>query len=164
MVFGCREVESVVSNMVCVGRAGRVGGRNDSTGGFQPLLAGSANAAVYGSGTYFARDASYSHTYALGCLVVWLFGYLLLFVVISFFAKGCASDRSTEFILRSSITEYIYFLLHAHMCRYAHQLDTGQRQMLVADVNVGRSTRGRRDMKVTPLPFFPLKITPKIAI
>eukprot|EP00040_Diaphanoeca_grandis_P004160 m.27314 g.27314 ORF g.27314 m.27314 type:complete len:439 (+) comp15727_c1_seq1:75-1391(+) len=32
--------------------------------GFLPLLAGTASGAVYGDGTYFARDACYSNTYA----------------------------------------------------------------------------------------------------
>jgi poly [ADP-ribose] polymerase 7/11/12/13 len=36
----------------------------NSTSGFQPLLAGSATGAIWGDGTYFARDASYSDSYA----------------------------------------------------------------------------------------------------
>jgi poly [ADP-ribose] polymerase 7/11/12/13 len=36
----------------------------NSTSGFQPLLAGTTTGAVWGDGTYFARDASYSDSYA----------------------------------------------------------------------------------------------------
>ena len=38
---------------------------NNSTDGFRPLLSGSATGAVHGDGVYFARDASYSHNYAV---------------------------------------------------------------------------------------------------
>ena len=31
---------------------------NNATSGFQPLLSGTANAAIFGDGTYFARDAA----------------------------------------------------------------------------------------------------------
>ena len=33
--------------------------------GFKPLLSGTKTGAIWGDGTYFARDASYSHDYAL---------------------------------------------------------------------------------------------------
>ena len=38
---------------------------NNSTDGFRPLLSGSATGARHGDGVYFARDASYSHSYAV---------------------------------------------------------------------------------------------------
>ena len=37
---------------------------NDPISGFKPLLAGTATGAMYGDGTYFARDAQYSDGYA----------------------------------------------------------------------------------------------------
>ena len=37
---------------------------NSDTAGFLPLLAGTCRGAVWGNGTYFARDASYSDDYA----------------------------------------------------------------------------------------------------
>ena len=69
---------------------------NAPTTGFLPLLAGTATGAIYGDGTYFARDASYSHN-------------------------------------------------------YASRLPSGQRQMLVVDVVVGRSTPGQQGMKMCPV-------------
>ena len=64
--------------------------------GFLPLLAGTAVGAIWGDGTYFARDAKYSDSYAL-------------------------------------------------------DLPTGQRQMLLVDVVVGRYTQGAKGMKTCPL-------------
>ena len=69
---------------------------NAPTTGFLPLLAGTATGALYGDGTYFARDASYSNN-------------------------------------------------------YASRLPSGQRQMLVVDVVVGRSTPGQQGMKMCPV-------------
>ena len=63
--------------------------------GFQPLLAGEATGAVWGDGTYFARDAKYSDDYA------------------------CT-------------------------------LPSGQKQMLVAEVVVGRWTKGAKGIKIYP--------------
>jgi poly [ADP-ribose] polymerase 7/11/12/13 len=63
--------------------------------GFLPLLAGTSTGAIYGDGTYFARDASYSDT-------------------------------------------------------YARTLPTGQKQMLLVDVIVGRWAEGQQGMKVCP--------------
>jgi hypothetical protein len=37
---------------------------SDDGNGFLPLLAGTSTGALHGDGTYFARDAHYSHTYA----------------------------------------------------------------------------------------------------
>lgn len=37
---------------------------NSDTAGFLPLLAGTTTGALWGDGTYFARDASYSDSYA----------------------------------------------------------------------------------------------------
>ena len=37
---------------------------NDMVSGFKPLLSGSVTGAIHGDGTYFARDASYSDSYA----------------------------------------------------------------------------------------------------
>lgn len=64
--------------------------------GFLPLLAGTAVGAIWGDGTYFARDAKYSDGYAL-------------------------------------------------------KLPTGQRQMLLVDVVVGRYTQGKSGMKMCPI-------------
>ena len=69
---------------------------NSDTAGFLPLLAGSVTGAIWGDGTYFARDASYSHDYAA-------------------------------------------------------RLSSGQRQMLVVEVVVGRWTTGRAGLKECPL-------------
>ena len=69
---------------------------NAPTTGFLPLLAGTATGAIYGDGTYFARDACYSNN-------------------------------------------------------YASRLPSGQRQMLVVDVVVGRSTPGQQGMKMCPV-------------
>lgn len=38
---------------------------NGNTAGFLPLLSGTCTGAIYGDGTYFARDASYSDDYAV---------------------------------------------------------------------------------------------------
>ena len=65
--------------------------------GFLPLLAGTAVGAIYGDGTYFARDAKYS-------------------------------DGG-----------------------YARTLPSGQKQMLVVDVLVGRAARGTQGDKMCPL-------------
>lgn len=64
--------------------------------GFLPLLAGTAVGAIWGDGTYFARDAKYSDSYAC-------------------------------------------------------QLPSGQKQMLVVDVLVGRYAQGAKGMKMCPL-------------
>jgi hypothetical protein len=64
--------------------------------GFLPLLAGSAVGAIYGDGTYFARDAKYSDS-------------------------------------------------------YAQTLPSGQKQMLLVDVVVGRWTKGVKGMKTCPV-------------
>lgn len=64
--------------------------------GFLPMLAGTAVGAIWGDGTYFARDAKYSDSYALN-------------------------------------------------------LPSGQRQMFLVDVVVGRSTQGAKGMKECPL-------------
>ena len=64
--------------------------------GFLPMLAGTAVGALWGDGTYFARDAKYSDS-------------------------------------------------------YASTLPSGQRQMLLVDVVVGRSTQGAKGMKTCPL-------------
>jgi poly [ADP-ribose] polymerase 7/11/12/13 len=69
---------------------------NSDTSGFLPLLAGSTTGAIWGDGTYFARDASYSHGYAC-------------------------------------------------------QLPSGQRQMLMAEVVVGRWVKGQKGRKDCPL-------------
>ena len=69
---------------------------NAPTAGFLPLLAGSTTGALYGDGTYFARDAQYSHN-------------------------------------------------------YARRLATGQRQMLVAEVAIGRSCVGSQGDKQCPM-------------
>jgi poly [ADP-ribose] polymerase 7/11/12/13 len=66
------------------------------TSGFLPLLAGSTTGALWGDGTYFARDAAYSHDYA---------------------------------------------------CRLAN----GQKQMLLAEVVVGRWAKGQKGLKECPL-------------
>lgn len=63
---------------------------------FLPLLAGTAVGAIWGDGTYFARDAKYSHD-------------------------------------------------------YARALPTGQRQMLVVEVAVGRWAQGKRGLKSCPV-------------
>lgn len=63
--------------------------------GFLPMLAGTSTGAVYGDGTYFARDASYSDG-------------------------------------------------------FARTLPTGQKQMLLVNVIVGRWTVGKQGMKVCP--------------
>lgn len=63
--------------------------------GFLPMLAGTSTGALYGNGTYFARDACYSDT-------------------------------------------------------YARTLPTGQKQMLLVNVIVGRWTTGKQGMKVCP--------------
>ena len=63
--------------------------------GFLPLLSGSRVGAIHGDGTYFARDAAYSDT-------------------------------------------------------YARTLPTGQKQLLLVDVIVGRWTAGRQGMRVCP--------------
>ena len=68
----------------------------NSADGFLPLLSGSATGALYGNGTYFARDASYSDS-------------------------------------------------------YASRASGGQKQLIVADVLVGRSTRGISGMAQYPL-------------
>jgi len=66
--------------------------------GFLPLLSGSRCGATYGDGTYFARNASYSH-------------------------------------------------------KYSQRISNGQHKMIVAEVLVGRSTKGRQgDKKMPPLP------------
>ena len=69
---------------------------NSSQAGFLPLLAGTNVGAMWGNGTYFARDAKYSHSYA--CTLV-----------------------------------------------------SGKKQMLVAEVVVGRWAQGSADMKTCPL-------------
>ena len=69
---------------------------NDPDAGFLPLLSGSKTGAKFGDGTYFARDAGYSHDYAT-------------------------------------------------------VLSSGQKQMIVADVVVGRWTRGQRGMNQCPV-------------
>ena len=65
--------------------------------GFLPLLAGTSTGAIWGNGTYFARDAKYSDDYA----------------------------RSLG--------------------------GSGQKQMLLVDVLVGRFAQGKEGMKVCPL-------------
>ena len=69
---------------------------NSDVAGFQPLLAGVVTGAVWGDGTYFARDAKYSDNYA------------------------CT-------------------------------LSSGQKQMLAAEVVVGRWTKGTPGIKICPL-------------
>lgn len=68
---------------------------HNPSNGFQPLYSGSTTGAIYGDGTYFARDASYSHSYAA-------------------------------------------------------QLSGGRRQMIMAEVAVGRFTKGKQGMKDCP--------------
>ena len=65
--------------------------------GFLPLLAGTAVGAIWGDGTYFARDAKYS-------------------------------DGG-----------------------YANTLPNGQKQMMIVDVLIGRTTKGSKGMKKPPL-------------
>lgn len=69
---------------------------NAPTAGFLPLNAGASTGAIYGDGSYFARDAAYSHD-------------------------------------------------------YARRLPSGQRQMLVVEVAVGRSVVGEEGMKMCPI-------------
>lgn len=64
--------------------------------GFQPLLAGTATGAIWGDGTYFARDAKYSDSYAA-------------------------------------------------------RLPTGQKQLLLVQVAVGRFCQGQQGMKICPV-------------
>jgi poly [ADP-ribose] polymerase 7/11/12/13 len=69
---------------------------NNTTAGFSPLLSGTCTGAIWGDGTYFARDASYSDNYA------------------------CT-------------------------------LPTGQKKMLIAEVVIGKFTKGAKRMNICPI-------------
>lgn len=94
--FGVRRRQCPVALRVLFHGAGsEEANKSIMENGFQPTLSGTRVGQIYGAGTYFARDASYSHS-------------------------------------------------------YASALPSGQRQMFAAEVVVGRSTRGAKDMRQCP--------------
>ena len=66
---------------------------NSSQAGFLPLLAGTKVGAIWGNGTYFARDAKYSHSYAC-TLVSGKKQMLVAEVVVGQWAQGAGGMKT----------------------------------------------------------------------
>jgi hypothetical protein len=121
---------------------------NAPTAGFLPLLAGSSTGALYGDGTYFARDARCG-----GCLLppaprralAFRDPGVLVGVALPASRPGPLNPR------HPSVRPPPPHLVRRYSDDYAKVLPTGQKQLIVAQVALGRSTAGARGMKICPM-------------
>ena len=78
---------------------------NADTIGFQPLLAGTSTGAIYGDGTYFGRDASYSDIFA-GVLPTGQKCLIAAYVVVGRWAPGRSGMKSCPLLPGESFRRY----------------------------------------------------------